>query len=192
MTNLYTNVYKLCEMFIFVRVTVVLHFVKILSGSRNFCELIGDSYDSTIHSQQSMAEVVNLPAVGENDFKRIIAVQRKEIMVKNERLKGVEDLLRICSEKEEKLQGWKTRAENYETALRRADARIAYLNKKLGIGPQTAFDMDVVYPGISKKDFNAVTKENVRLKEALEHIAPTKLGGNDVMIVSMRKNMKVI
>ena len=138
-----------------------------------------------------MAQVLTSQAMGENDFKRIIAVQRREILVKNERLKGVEDLVRICSEREEKLQCWKTRAENYETALRRADARIAYLNKKLGIGPQTAFDMNVVYPGVSRKYFDAVTKENIRLKEALEHIAPTKLGGKDVVIVSMRTNMKV-
>ena len=133
-------------------------------------------------SQKSMAQVLNLPAMGENDLKRIIAVQHREILVKNERLKGVEDLVRICSEKEEKLQGWKTKAENYETALRRADARIAYLNKKLGIGPQMAFDMDVVYPGVSRKDFHAVTKENIRLKEALEHIAPTEMGGKDIIV----------
>ena len=130
--------------------------------------------------------------MNENDFKRIIAVQRREILVKNERLKGVEDLIRICSEKEEKLQGWKTRAKNDETALRGAEAIIAYLNKKLGIGPQseTAFDMDVVYPGVSRKDFGAVTKENIRLKEALEHIAPTELGGKEIVIVSIRIRIK--
>ena len=136
-------------------------------------------------SQQSMAQVSNLQAMGENDLKRI-AVQRREILVKNQRLKGLEDLVRIWSEKEEKLQGWKTSAENYETALRRADARIAYLNKKLGIGPQTAFDMDVVYPGVSRKDFDAVTKENIRLKEALEQL---EFGGKEIIIVSMRKDM---
>ena len=70
-----------------------------------------------------MAQVLTSQAMGENDFKRIIAVQRREILVKNERLKGVEDLVRICSEKEEKLQGWKTRAENYETALRRVQSQ---------------------------------------------------------------------
>ena len=141
----------------------------------------------SIPSQQSMAQILNSQAMSEKDFKRIIAVQQREILVKNERLKGVEDLVRICSEKEEKLQGWKTRAENYETALRRANARIAYLNKKLGIGTQTAFDMDVVYPGVSRKDFDAVIKENIRLKEALEHIAPTELGGKEIVIVSIQK-----
>ena len=135
---------------------------------------------------------LNLQAVGENDLKRIVAVQHREILVKNERLKGVEDLVRICSEKEEKLQGWKTRAENYETALRRSDARIAYLNKKLGIGPQTALDIGVVYPGVSRKDFDAVTRENIRLKEALEHIAPTELGGKDIVIVSVYQYLTVL
>jgi hypothetical protein len=42
--------------------------------------------------------------------------------------------------------------------------------KKLGIWPQTAFGIDVVNPGVSRKDFDAVTKENIRLKEALKHI----------------------
>ena len=97
----------------------------------------------SLPSQQSKGEaVLNLQAMADNDFKRIIAVQRREILVQNERLKGVENLVRICSEKEKKLQSMKTRAENYETALRRADARIAYLNKKLGIGPQTTLGID--------------------------------------------------
>jgi hypothetical protein len=123
----------------------------------------------------------------EDNLKRIVALQHREILGKNERLRGVEDLTRICSELEEKRQSSETKADNYETALRRAEARIAYLNKKLGIGPQTTFDIDVVNPGISRKDFDAVTKENIRLKEALEHIVPTELGGKDVVIVSTRQ-----
>ena len=129
---------------------------------------------------------MNLKQLNGDDLKRIIAVQHREILVKNERLRGVEDLTRICSELEEKRQSWQTRADNYETAFRQAEARIAYLNKKLGIGPQTSFGIDVVNPGrISRKDFDAATKENIRLKEALEHIVPTELGGKDIVIVSM-------
>jgi hypothetical protein len=119
-----------------------------------------------------------------DDLMRIIALQRSEILVKNERLRGVEDLTRICNELVEKRQGSDTKADNYENALRRAEARITYLNKKLGIGPQTTFGIDVVNPGISRKDFDAVTKENIRLKEALEHIVPTEFGGKDIVIVS--------
>jgi hypothetical protein len=134
---------------------------------------------------QSKGPVLNLKEFKTDDLKRIIALQHREILVKNERLRGVEDLTRICNELEEKRQGSETKADNYENALRRAEARIAYLNKKLGIGPQTTFGIDVVNPGISRKDFDAVTKENIRLKEALEHIVPTELGGKDIVIVSM-------
>ena len=133
---------------------------------------------------QSKASVTNLKEYNVDDLKRIIAALNREILVRNERLKGVEDLTRICHELEEKRQSWQIRADNYETALKRAEARIAYLNKKLGIGPQTTLDIDVINPGVSRKDFDAVTKENIRLKEALEHIVPTELGGKDIVIVS--------
>ena len=128
----------------------------------------------------------NLKELKADELKRIITIQHRELLAKTERLKGVEELTKICNDLEEKRQSCQTRADNYETALRRAEARIAYLNKKLGIGPQTTFGIDVVNPGISRKDFDAVlvTKENIRLKEALEHIVPTELGGKDVIIVS--------
>jgi hypothetical protein len=113
------------------------------------------------------------------------------ILVGNQQ-RGVNDLTRICNELEEKRQSSETiRADNCEIALKRAEARIAYLNKKLGIGPRTTFDIDVVNPeisvnpGISRNDFDAVTKEDLKLKEALEHIAPTELGGENIVIVSI-------
>jgi hypothetical protein len=142
---------------------------------------------SSVYSKlDSKGSVLNLRELQANDLKRIIALQHTDLLAKNERLKGVEELTRICNELEEKRQSSETRADNYETALSRAEARIAYLNKKLGIGPQTTFGIDVVNPGISRKDFDAVTKENIRLKEALEHIVPTELGGKDIVIVSTR------
>jgi hypothetical protein len=129
--------------------------------------------------------VINLKELSADDLRRLIAYQQREIAVRNDRLRGVEKLTTICSDLEEKLQSSQTRADNYETALRRAEARVAYLNKKLGIGPQTSFDIDVINPGVSRKDFDAVTKENIRLKEALEHIVPTELGGKDIVVVSI-------
>jgi RNase P protein component len=128
----------------------------------------------------------NLKELKADELKRIITIQHRELLAKNERLKGVEELTRICNQLEEKRQDSETRADNYKTALRRAEARIAYLNKKLGIGPQTTFGIDVVNPGISRKDFDAVTRENIRLKEALEHIVSTELGGKDIIIVSKK------
>ena len=127
----------------------------------------------------------NLKELKADELKRIITIQHTELSAKNERLKGVEELTRICNQLEEKRQYSETRADNYKTALRRAEARIAYLNRKLGIGPQTTFGIDVINPGISRKDFDAVTTENIQLKEALKHIVSTELGGKDIVIVSI-------
>ena len=138
----------------------------------------------SMSSVLSKGAELNLEELSTRDLRRIIAVQQKEIKVKNDRLKGLEDLTKICSELEEKWQNWKTRADNYEIALKRAELRIAVLSKKLGIGPQAAFDIGVIYPGVSRKDFDAITRENIELKEALEHIVPTGLGGKDVVVVS--------
>ena len=135
-------------------------------------------------SVQSKDAVFNLSELSCGDYKRIITIQQREINENNERLKGLEQLTRIYNESEGKLQSWKTRSENYEVALRRAEARIGVLNQKLGIGPQRAFDIDVVYPGFSRNDFDAITRESIELKEALEHIVPTELGGKDVVVVS--------
>ncbi|XP_028404900.1 tropomyosin-1-like [Dendronephthya gigantea] len=129
-------------------------------------------------SQERRERMLNMDELNTGDLKRIIAVQSKEIERKNEQLKGLQNLAKICSESEEKRQSWKTRAEKYESALRRAEARIAVLNKKLGmLGPQTAFDIK-----ISRHAFDAITRENIELKEALEHIVPTELGGKDVVL----------
>jgi hypothetical protein len=141
---------------------------------------------------QNQGQLLDSKELNVDNLKRIVALQHREILVKNERLRGVEDLTRICSELEEKRQSWQTRADNNGAALRRAETRIAYLNKKLGIGPQTTVGIDVVNPGISRKNFDAVTKENIKLKEALEHIVPTELGGKDVVIVSINKKWRLI
>ena len=135
--------------------------------------------------------VLNLKELNADDLRRLIAYQQRELGLRNDRLRGVEKLTAIVSDLQEKLQSSETKSENYEIALRRAEARIAYLNKKLGIGPQTSLDIDVINPGVSRKDFDAVTKENIRLKEALEHIVPTELGGKDIVVVSIcRLNLR--
>ncbi len=113
---------------------------------------------SGLHSK---GQVINLKELNADDLKRIITIQQREILVKNERLKGVEDLTRICSELEEKRQSLQIKADNYETALKRAKARVAYLNKKLGIAPQMTLDIDVTNPEVANKN-----------------IRPTELGGN--------------
>ena len=141
---------------------------------------------SHVQSNRSIkGYALNLQELNVEQLKRIISLQQKDILFMNSRLKGVENLAKICSDLEEKCKHWKSVAENTKTALQRAEARVAYLNKKLGIGPQTAFDIDVINPGVSRKYFDAVAKENIQLKEALEHIVLAKIGGKDVVIVSI-------
>ncbi|XP_028404216.1 golgin subfamily A member 6-like protein 22 [Dendronephthya gigantea] len=120
-----------------------------------------------------------------DDLRRITqALQHQELKGKNNRsMNEVKETTRILSESEKKMRRKeKTRAENSQIALRRAEARIAILNKKLGIGPQTAFEIDVVNPRVSQKDYDSLTIEYIKLKEALEHIVPTELGGKDVVL----------
>ena len=121
----------------------------------------------------------------ENDYRRIITQLHNEILAKNERLKGVKALTVMLHESEEKRKRMEAMANNYEMTLKRAEARIAQLNKTLGVGPQAAFNRGVVMPGVSRKDFELVTQENVRLRKALDHIVPTNLGGHDVILVSI-------
>ena len=139
---------------------------------------------SGVQSKASKGDALNLQELNTDALKRIISMQQRDILSKNEQSKGVKNLTRICSDLEEKCKHWKSVAYNTETALQRAEAKIAYLNKKLGIGPQTAFDIDIINPGVSKKDFDAVTNENIRLKEALQHIVSAEIGGKDVVLVS--------
>lgn len=134
-------------------------------------------------------QILNIKGVHEDDLKRIIALQRKDILDKNKRLKGVEKLTNIVNELEESRQSLQSKADNFESALRRAEARIAYLNKKLGIGPQTSMGVEVVDPGVSRKEYDALMRDNIRLKESLEHIVATELGGQDVVTVSKTKKI---
>ena len=119
----------------------------------------------------------------EADLKRIIVGLQNDIKGKNERLKGVHLLTVLLHEAEEKCKQWEETAKNLETTLRRAEARIAQLNKIHGIGPQAAFNRGAVFPGVSRKDFELVTQENIKLKKALDHIVTANLGGNEVILV---------
>ena len=167
--------------FVIITVTFVVRLLHPVHKSWSFDNVIM----SDVQSKGSKGYVFNLQQLNTDELKRIISIQQRDILSKNERLKGVENLAKICSDLEGKCKHWKSVAENTETALQRAEARIAYLNKKLGIGPQTAFGIDVINPGVSKKDFDVVTKENIQLKEALEHIVSAEIGGKDVVIVSI-------
>ena len=121
----------------------------------------------------------------ESDCRRLITQLYNEIIAKDARIKGVHALTLMLNEKEERCKRMEDMVKNYELTLKRAEARIAQMNKMFGVGPQTAFNRGVVMPGASKKDLDLVTQENLKLKKALEHIVSTELRGQAVILVSI-------
>ena len=85
----------------------------------------------------------------------------------------------------------KTRSEDYEKARANAYSKIIP-RQKLGKGLQTN-GIEVVYPGVSRKDCEAGTTENIRPRKALERkdITQKRWSGQEIVIVSIRKSMTV-
>ena len=114
-------------------------------------------------------------------------IQRtQESSINNEQLTAREDQSGISSDAEKSSQSWKTRAENSETALRRAETKTTILKKKLGVG-QVAVDIDEVNPWISRDDFDALSRGSTESGEALEQIVPTEFCAKDVVVVNNTK-----
>ena len=138
-----------------------------------------------------MGGILDLTALQPEDYQRIITQLHNEVVAKDARIKGVESLAKMLHEAEQKSQRMQETAKNYELTLKRAEARIAQLNKMHGIGPQTAFNRGVVIPGVSRKDFDLVTRENEKLKKALQHIVSTEIEGHAVVLVSEELRVKL-
>ena len=90
------------------------------------------------------------------------------------------------------MSGVKTRLEDYEKARASAYSKIIP-RQKLGKGLQTK-GIEVVYPGVSRKDCEAGTTENIRPRKALERkdlSTQKRWSGQEIVIVSIRKSMTV-
>ena len=108
------------------------------------------------------------------DLKQTIDYLQSEINTKDEKLKEVEDLSRISSE---------LNTLQPTTLPIVAEATIAALNEKLGIGPQTASDISAVNPGVSREDFDAIIRENTELDMGSE------LFTDPAIVVSIKYNV---
>ncbi|XP_028404899.1 uncharacterized protein LOC114527447 isoform X2 [Dendronephthya gigantea] len=97
-----------------------------------------------------------------NDLKQTIVNPQSEIDAKNEILKQISELTRICN----KVNEFQPTTSSRDIE---AVANIhASLKEKLGIGPQTALDIDTVNSGVSRNDSDAVTEKNTELEEGSE------------------------
>lgn len=122
--------------------------------------------------------------VGENDRLRhtlfVMVTDRKKMASK---LTGVQNLGLQLQKKEQDNKTLLEKIERLEGSLARAENRITQLCLQggSGFGAQSA----IVTPGVSKKVLEALTRENTKLKQVLEHLTNKGPDGVDLAVVSI-------
>lgn len=130
-----------------------------------------------------MTEQENIEAVrAENQRLRqslvVMVTDRKKMASK---LTGVQNLGLQLQKKEQQIKALLEKNERLEGSLARAENRITQLNLQLPSGAQMGA---VVTPGVSKKVLEALTRDNTKLKQALEHLTNKGPAGVDLAVVS--------
>ena len=133
-----------------------------------------------------MAQQANIEAVlAENQRLRqslvVMVTDRKKMASK---LTGVQNLGLQLQKKEQQNKTLLEKIERLEGSLARAENRITQLNLQLPSGAQMGA---VVTPGVSKKVLEALTRDNTKLKQALEHMTNKGPAGVDLAVVSAWK-----
>ncbi|XP_020610583.1 uncharacterized protein PF11_0207-like [Orbicella faveolata] len=128
-----------------------------------------------------MAEQANIEAVlAENQRLRqslvVMVTDRKKMASK---LTGVQNLGLQLQKKEQQIKTLLEKNERLEGSLARAENRITQLNLQLPSGAQIGA---VVTPGVSKKVLEALTRDNTKLKQALEHLTNKGPAGVDLAV----------
>ena len=128
------------------------------------------------------------PVVAENQrLRRALYAMVAERNKAATKLTGVQNLGQQLQKKEQENTFLKEKLERLEGTLARAENRITQLSLQAGNGAHQAFSRGgIVTPGVSKKLLEALTRENTRLKLALEHIIAKGSNGNgsDLAVVS--------
>lgn len=130
-----------------------------------------------------MSQQVNFEA--ENQRLRqtlfLMVTDRKKMASK---LTGVQNLGQQLQKKEQEIKTLHEKNERLEGSLARAENRITQLTLQLGNGPHAASQGAIVTPGVSKKVLEALTRDNTRLKQALDHLTNKGPAGVDLAVVS--------
>lgn len=98
----------------------------------------------------------------------------------NSKLIGVQVLTDQLEHKNEECNVLKVKLKQLEVLLSRAENRISQLSMKGG----SAKSGGVITPGVSKRLFEAITRENTKLKLTLEHVLNKLPNGIDLAVVS--------
>lgn len=133
-----------------------------------------------------MSEQGNIEAVlAENQRLRqslvVMVTDRKKMASK---LTGVQNLGLQLQKKEQQIKSLEGKNERLEGSLARAENRITQLSLQLGNGLPSGAQGAVVTPGVSKKVLEALTRDNTKLKQALEHLTNKGPAGVDLAVVS--------
>lgn len=133
-----------------------------------------------------MSEQVNFEALtAENQRLRqtlfVMVTDRKKMASK---LTGVQNLGLQLQKKEQENKTLLEKNERLEGSLARAENRITQLSLQIGNGQQSSGQGAIVTPGVSKKVLEALTRDNTKLKQALDHLTNKGPAGVDLAVVS--------
>ena len=98
----------------------------------------------------------------------------------NSKLIGVQVLTDQLEQKTQECERYKATIQQLEVLLSRAENRIAQLSVKGGSAKG-----GIVTPGISKRLFESIARENTKLKIALEHVVNKQPNGIELAVVSV-------
>ena len=100
------------------------------------------------------------------------------------KLTGVQNLGQQLQKKEIENSNLREKIERIEGSLARAENRITQLSLQAGNGQHLSGQTAIVTPGVSKKVLEALTRDNTRLKQALDHLTNRGPAGVDLAVVS--------
>ena len=120
----------------------------------------------------------------------IVVSERKKMA---SQITGVQNLGVQLQKKDQELRTLSEKNERLESSLARAENRITQLSHLAGNNGQTVAGQGaIVTPGVSKKLLEALTRENTKLRQALDHITNRGPGGVDLAVVSIEKLVFVV
>lgn len=100
------------------------------------------------------------------------------------KLTGVQNLGQQLQKKEIENSNLREKIERLEGSLARAENRITQLSLQAGNGQHLSGQTAIVTPGVSKKVLEALTRDNTKLKQALDHLTNRGPAGVDLAVVS--------
>lgn len=98
------------------------------------------------------------------------------------KLTGVQNLGQQLQKKDIEIQNLREKSERLEGSLARAENRITQLSLQAGNGQHLSGQTAIVTPGVSKKVLEALTRDNTRLKQALDHLTNRGPAGVDLAV----------